>query len=205
MLLHHAKVAPKSKRTCIRIFLAAFQFSSLAVLVAHAVLVARAAQHVAMPTISQSFNFRKKNFRDQKSYHEIHKNTVPQKLGAVRYNMHVRKILNKKPVTKFPWNESSELSMTLYYHCLHHLLLLRGQAELVGCLGPQYEGHADIAACCGTATAQGELREGCGTTPSIQTRGSAEEHTTQCQEMSAKMDCLITDIYNKRFVPKLVS
>ena len=42
-----------------------------------ALLAARAAQHVATPTISQLFNFREESFRNQKSDHKIHKNIAP--------------------------------------------------------------------------------------------------------------------------------
>ena len=41
------------------------------------------AQHVATPTIM--LNFHEENFCDQKSNHEIHKNIVPWKFGAIRY------------------------------------------------------------------------------------------------------------------------
>ena len=33
-------------------------------------------------------NFRKENFRDQKSNHEIYENIVPRKFGAIRYFFH---------------------------------------------------------------------------------------------------------------------
>ena len=75
------------------------------------------------------------------------------------------------------------LILTVNYCYLHHLQLLRDQAEPVRCLGPQYGGRADRAACCGTVTARGEPTAEGGMTPLTQTHGSAREQMTQCQEI----------------------
>ena len=79
MLQSHLKVSVQ--RCFYQHFNSVHMFLSIPILVhihtlrahVHAVLAARATQHVDTPTISQLFNYYVENLCDQKSNHEIHK------------------------------------------------------------------------------------------------------------------------------------